>query len=292
MLDDGNEVICLDNFDSYYDPKIKQENLASFVMDKNFSLIVGDIRDEELLQNIMTEVDYVFHEAAQAGVRISVDDPMKPHDVNATGTLKILKAALDTDVKKIIYASSSSVYGKVKYLPFDENHPNNPISPYGVSKLMAEHYCEVFRDIYGLKTVSLRYFTVYGPKMRPDLAISIFVKNALNNTPISIFGDGNKTRDFTYIDDIVKANLISMRTGTGIYNIGCGNRISIKDLAEKIIDITKSTSEIVYTESAKGDADHTLANIDKARNDLNWKPETTIDEGLRRYVLWLSNYQQ
>jgi UDP-glucose 4-epimerase len=205
----------LDNFDDYYDPLIKRKNVEPFLQNEDFHLIEGDIRDKSLMKDILIGTDYVFHEAAQAGVRISVEDPMKPHEINATGTLNLLETALDSGVKKIINASSSSVYGKVEYLPFDENHPNQPVSPYGVSKLLAEHYCRVFEELYGLKSVCLRYFTVYGPRMRPDLAISIFTKAALKNEPITVFGDGEKTRDFTFIDDIVKANIICMKKDKG-----------------------------------------------------------------------------
>jgi UDP-glucose 4-epimerase len=289
LLREGNEVICLDNFDDYYSPQIKRKNVEPFLENKNFQLIEGDIRDKVLLKELLRAVDYVFHEAAQAGIRISVKDPMKSHEINTTGTLNLLEAALDSDVKKIINASSSSVYGKVEYLPFDENHPNHPVSPYGVSKLMAEHYCQVSEELYGLKNVSLRYFTVYGPRMRPDLAINIFTKAALKNETITIFGDGEKTRDFTFIDDVVKANLICMKKGSGIYNIGSGHSITINDLALKIIEINESESEIVYTDSIKGDAEHTLSSSEKAWKEIGWKPEVTIDDGLGRYAKWISN---
>ncbi len=291
LLNERNEVICLDNFDPYYDPQIKKKNIESFLQDENFTFIEGDINDGNLLNNILKDVDYIFHEAAQAGVRISVNDPMKPHEANATGTLNLLTAALKFDVKKIINASSSSVYGKVEYLPFDESHPTQPVSPYGVSKLMCEHYCRVFDELYGLKTVSLRYFTVYGPRMRPDLAISIFTKAALNNDKITIFGDGEKTRDFTYIDDIVKANLIAMNRGRGVYNIGGGHRVSVRELAERIVELTESSSLIQYTDSIKGDAEHTWADNKKAKNELNWSPKVSINNGLMRYAEWMSNYQ-
>jgi len=288
---DGYEVVCLDNFDMYYNPEIKRKNLAPFLSNPSFSLIEGDILEEGLLADILEDIDYIFHEAAQAGVRVSVGNPRKPHEVNTTGTLNLLEAALDSDVKKIVNASSSSVYGKVKYLPFDEDHPNQPTSPYGVSKLAAEHYCRVFSEVYGLKTVSLRYFTVYGPRMRPDLAINIFITAALRRQAISIFGDGSKTRDFTYIDDIVEANMIALRKGEGVYNIGSGDRISIRDLAEKAKRITGSDSNIIYSNSVKGDAEHTQANIKKAERELGWIPRIDIDEGLRRYAKWILNYQ-
>ena len=267
------------------------KNIERFQSNPHFTLIKGDILDKKLMKKTLKDVDYIFHEAAQAGVRISVEKAMKTHEINATGTLTLLETARNSDVKKIINASSSSVYGKVEYLPFDEKHPTFPLSPYGVSKLMAEHYCRVYEDLYGLKSVSLRYFTVYGPNMRPDLAIGIFSKNALKNEQITIFGDGNKTRDFTFIDDIVDANLLVMKNGSGIYNVGGGHNVSIRQLAEKIIEITKSSSQIIYKESVLGDAVHTFANTDRIKKDLGWQPKTTLDEGLRRYVQWLSTFQ-
>ncbi len=291
LRDPECEVICLDNFDDYYSPQIKKRNIDQFASFSNFTLIKGDIRDTSLLKKIMIDIDYIFHEAAQAGVRISVNDPIKPHEVNATGTLNLLDTAKDADVKKIINASSSSVYGKMKYLPFDEAHPTEPISPYGVSKLMAEHYCRVFQELYALKTVSLRYFTVYGPRMRPDLAIHIFLHRALLNEPITIYGDGTKSRDFTYIDDIVQANVRAMDKGTGVYNIGGGYNITVQQLAEKIIAVARSTSKITYENAVKGDAEHTSANITKAAKELGWVPKTTFDEGLEIYKKWIQHCQ-
>lgn len=291
LLDGGHEIICMDNFDDYYDPVVKRKNIDSFLGNDNFQLIEGDIRDKKLLTDTIAGADYIFHQAAQAGVRISVEDPSKPHEVNATGTLNLLEAAMNSDVKKIINASSSSVYGKVEYLPFDEEHPKQPVSPYGVSKLLAEHYCRVFEELYGLKSVSLRYFTVYGRRMRPDLAISIFTRAALKNEPINIFGDGSKTRDFTYIDDIVNANMLCMKKGAGSYNIGGGNAISINELACEIKRINESSSEIIYSNDVKGDAEHTLASFEKAKREIGWEPKTTIKEGLKRYAKWVSSCQ-
>ncbi|MDP2718347.1 MAG: GDP-mannose 4,6-dehydratase, partial [Dehalococcoidia bacterium] len=288
LIKEGYEVICLDNFDPYYDPGIKRKNIESLLKDKKFKLVEGDIRDEGLLQDALKGVDYVFHYAAQAGVRASVQNPLKTHEVNATGTLQILRACVKSNVKNLINASSSSVYGKVEYLPLDERHPTVPVSPYGVSKLLAEHYCRVFSEIFGLKVNSLRLFTVYGPRMRPDLAISIFTRAALKNDTIVIFGDGTKTRDFTCVDDVVEANLSAMeKANGGVFNIGGGNRISVEELAQLVIRVTGSSSKVVYSESQQADVEHTWANIEKARNDLGWEPKTKLLQGLERYADWV-----
>lgn len=294
LLSQGNYVVCMDNFDDYYNSEIKRNNIEHNLGRENYVLIDGDIRDVNLLRKVIQEnsIDYILHNAAQAGVRISVKDPVKPHEINATGTLNILMASLDSGVKKVINASSSSVYGKVKYLPFDEGHPNQPVSPYGVSKLAAEHYCRVFYEVYGLRTTSLRYFTVYGPRMRPDLAISIFTRKALNNEPLEIFGTGEKTRDFTYISDVIHANMCALSKGDGeIYNIGSGNRISVNELANKIITITKSRSGVIHAQSQKGDAEHTWANVEKAEKELRWSPKVIIDEGLTRSIEFFRHHE-
>ena len=289
LLDKG-EVVCLDNFDPYYNPLVKRTNIEMLMGNPNFKLMEGSILNKQLLSKVLEDVDYVFHNAAQAGVRISVENPTKTHETNATGTLNILEAAVDFGVKKVINASSSSVYGKVSYLPFDEDHPTVPISPYGASKLVAEHYCRVFSELHDLETVSLRYFTVFGPRMRPDLAINIFTRKALNNEPIEIFGDGEKTRDFTFIDNIVDANLRAMERGSGVYNIGGGERFSINGLAERIVRIVGSESEIIYSESMKGDAEHTWSDVSKARRELGYEHEVGLDEGLERYIEWYKEH--
>jgi UDP-glucose 4-epimerase len=284
LLKEGHTVTCVDNFDPYYDPAIKRENIKPFLKKEEFTLVEGDIRDSDLVNKLCRDVDVIFHEAAQAGVRASVDDPIKPYEINIVGLLNLLKAAVDNGVKKLVNASSSSVYGKIEYLPFDEKHPNTPLSPYGVSKLIAENYCRVFSELYGLRTVSLRYFTVYGPRMRPDLAISIFTKNGLRGKDVEIYGDGSKTRDFTYIDDIVDANIMMLEKGDGIFNIGGGNRISMQELAETLIELTGGKSKIVKSEDKRGDVEHTWASVEKAKKELSWAPKVSIDEGLRRFV--------
>lgn len=284
------EIVILDNLDNYYSLDLKKRNLDIVLKNRNVSFIEGDITDLTFVKEMIDfDVEFVYHEAAQAGVRISVDDPFKPNNINVLGTLNVLKASLDAGVKRVINASSSSVYGKVQYLPFDEVHPTQPVSPYGVSKLAAEHYCRVFFEVYGLPTVSLRYFTVYGPRMRPDLAISIFTGKMLKNEPVTIFGDGEKTRDFTYIVDVVWANkqLLTTRKADGtVMNIGGGSGISIINLAQHLKEITGSTSEIRFAESQKGDAEHTLADTKWAKELIGFEPVTPIRDGLRKFVEW------
>lgn len=288
LLRDGHEVTAIDNFDPYYDPQIKRRNVALFEGDPNFHFIEGSILDRDLVDRLIGEgVDYLYHEAAQAGVRASVENPFKPHEINGTGILILLEAAVRHGVKKFISASSSSVYGTVVYLPFDEKHPNIPVSPYGATKVLAEHYARVYQEIYGIPTISLRYFTVFGPRMRPDLAINIFTHAAYRNETIAIFGDGTKTRDFTYISNIVDGNMKVMNKGTGTYNIGSGKRVSIWELAEKIIEFTDSRSDLVFKEDVKGDAMHTWADITKAGKDLDYQVEVDLDEGLKKYVAWV-----
>ncbi|MCT8337790.1 SDR family oxidoreductase [Methanoculleus sp. Afa-1] len=290
-----HEIIIIDNLDDYYSLELKRRNLKLLLANPNVQFIEGDITDTDLLRRVIdADVEFVYHEAAQAGVRISVEDPFKPNNVNVLGTLNVLKASLDAGVKRVINASSSSVYGKVKYLPFDEAHPTMPVSPYGVSKLAAEHYCRVFYEVYGLPTVSLRYFTVYGPRMRPDLAISIFTGKMLANEPITVYGDGKQTRDFTYIDDIVRVNrrLLDTNAADGYaMNVGGGHRITVNDLIAHLREITGSASEIVYSDKQKGDAEHTLADTSLAEKLVGYRPEVSIREGLGRFVAWYRQHR-
>ena len=294
-VSEGHEVVIIDNMDDYYSPALKKKNIDHVSKFGTVTFIQGDITNLEFLRGVIDDnVDYVFHEAAQAGVRISVENPFKPNNINVVGTLNVLQASIDSNVERVINASSSSVYGKVEYLPFDEKHPTQPVSPYGVSKLAAEHYCRVFYEVYGLPTVSLRYFTVYGPRMRPDLAISIFTGKMLKNEPITIFGDGEQTRDFTYIEDIINVNmklLEAKKVDGRIMNIGSGNRISVNDLVKYLKGIIVSSSVVNYTDVQKGDAAHTLADVGLTKELVGYEPSVSIEEGLKKFVEWYIAYK-
>ncbi len=290
-----HEVVILDNLDPYYHVGIKKKNIEIVLKNKNCSFVNGDILDNEQLDNIVKEgINFIFHEAAQPGVRASVEDPLKPNEVNVKGTLNVLEAARKGEVERIINASSSSVYGKVEYLPFDEKHPTQPLSPYGVSKMVAEHYCRVYNDLYGLSTVSLRYFTVYGPRMRPDLAIPIFTRALFGGEKPTIFGNGEQTRDLTYIEDIVAANVNLLDTDKAdgeILNIGGGKRVTVNQLFENLKRLTGRDIEPIYGNEIKGDAKHTLSKVDKARRLIGYEPETSIEAGLEKFVKWFQENQ-
>ena len=290
LLKDGHEVVALDNFDPYYSSELKRRNTKANEGNRKYRLVEGDIRDKETVKKAVEGAELVIHEAAQAGVRASVEDPEKTISVNVDGTLNVLVAARDAGVKRMVFASSSSLYGKMHYLPFDEKHPTEPISPYGVSKLAGEHLCRVFHELYGMEIPMLRYFTVYGPRVRPDLAINSFFRKAMKNEPLELLGDGSKTRDFTYVDDIVEGTMLAMKKGkTGPYNLGGGNRISVKELADKIIKISGSRSKIIHKENQRGDVVDTMSDASKARKELGWEPKVRIDEGLNRYYKWLTS---
>ena len=290
LLKANHKVVVVDNLDEFYSNRLKQANIDLFKDNPNYEFVQGSILDKLIMEWLVGEVDVVYHFAAQAGVRASIENPRKTFVVNIKGTFDLLEACLKCGVKKVINASSSSVYGNVAYLPFDEEHPTKPISPYGVSKLAAEHYCRVFYEVYGLNTVNLRYFTVYGARMRPDLAINLFTRKALKNEPIEIFGDGFASRDFTYIDDVTNLNMECLNSNNingESFNVGTGERITISQLALKIKLWNKSDSEIVYSNRKKGDMNHTLADITKAKRLLGYEPTYTLGLGLRLFRDWV-----
>ena len=291
LLEEGHEVTVLDDLDPYYDVGIKRRNLdiCRDVGGDDFTFVEGSVVDRGTVADVVADVDVVYHEAAQAGVRASVEDPLKPNTVNVEGLLNVLLESVEAGVDRVVQASSSSVYGKVEYLPYDEDHPNEPRSPYGVSKLAAEHYARVFTEIHGLPTVNLRYFTVYGPRMRPNMAITNFTSRCLNGEPPVIYGDGEQSRDFTYIDDIVDANVALLDDDTAdgeTMNVGSTGTITINELAEEIVALTGADVDVVYDEAKEADARHTHAAIDKAHELIGYEPTVSIREGVERFVDW------
>ena len=284
LLREGYKVIGIDCFTDYYAREIKERNIENALNEKNFKLIREDI----LEMNEYPEVDYVFHEAAQAGVRASWGKSFEIYTRNnIEATQKLLEFYKDREIKKFVYASSSSVYGDAE-LPMREDSLLKPVSPYGVTKLAGENLCYLYWRNYNVPTVSLRYFTVYGPRQRPDMAIHKFVKAILNGEEITVFGDGTQTRDFTFIDDVVEANILAGNSEIegGVFNVGGGSRISVNKLIKLLEEIIGKEARIKYIEKQKGDVWDTLADTTKISNELNWEPEVKIEEGLKIFVEW------
>ncbi|MEM2111041.1 MAG: SDR family oxidoreductase [Candidatus Bathyarchaeia archaeon] len=291
LLNEGYAVTVVDNFYSG-NPK----NIVHHQNKEDFHLIKGDIRDYDLIKNAIKGMDAVFHEAAIVSVPLSVKDPILTIDVNVKGTLNVLKAASKFGVKRFIYASSAAVYGDLKPHKKSEDAALNPTSPYGVSKLQAENYVKSFHGLYGLETISLRYFNAYGPRQQVNVqnnysgVITIFVDRISKNMPPIIFGDGEQTRDFVYIDDIVEANMLALNVSEAsgeIFNIGTGTPISINQLAEVLKrTIKKENLKNIYADPRPGDILHSYADIRKAKEILKFQPKVPLEEGLFRLIEW------
>ena len=286
LLQMGYEVAGIDCFTDYYSSQIKKTNISKALAHPNFRLIEQNILDID--RDKFPEVDHVFHLAAQAGVRASWGKNFEIYARNnIEATQRLLESYKGREIQKFVYASSSSVYGEAE-LPMREDSLLKPVSPYGVTKLAAENLCNLYYRNYHLPIISLRYFTVYGPRQRPDMAIHRFVRAVLNGEEITVYGDGEQTRDFTYVDDVVNATLLAAKSGVAgeVLNIGGGGRMSVNQLIKKIEKITGKKAKLKYTEGQKGDVKDTLANITKAKEILNWQPTVKIEEGLEHYIAW------
>jgi UDP-glucuronate 4-epimerase len=291
LLFQGHEVVCLDNFDNYYDPAIKKSNISKALSYSKYLLIEGDIRDKQVLKALFSEnkIDMVIHLAACAGVLPSIQNPELYYDVNVTGTLYLVESMRKAGVTKMIFASSSSVYGNNKNVPFSEsNLVDTPISPYAASKKAGELLCHTYSHLHGFDIFCLRFFTVYGPRQRPEMAIHYFVKNILQGFPIKQFGDGNSQRDYTYIDDIVSGvkDAIENLKGYEIINLGESQTISLKELITVIESVTRQKAIINLLPHQEGDVDITFADITKAKKLLGYNPSFPFEKGIELFVKW------
>ena len=291
LLAEGSRVVCLDNFDSFYDPAVKRANLASAQKKSSFRLIEGDIRDESVLAGLFREerIEAVFHAAARAGVRPSIQDPVLYHDVNVHGTTRLLEAARSAKIKNFVFASSSSVYGVANRTPFSEEDPADfPISPYAATKRAGELLCYTYHHLYGLPVTCLRFFTIYGPRQRPEMAIHKFTRLIDSGRPVPVFGDGTSRRDYTYISDVVEGVIRALAKPQPyeILNIGGSQTTGLRDLVAKIETVLGKAARIEAMPPQAGDVPLTFADVGKARRLLGYEPRTMIDEGLKKFVEW------
>lgn len=292
LLQRGERVIVLDDLNDFYDPEIKKANIAEFSAHANFRFVLGDIRDEKMVETLFDEVhpDVLLHLAARAGVRPSLKDPALYADVNVRGTAVLLHAAEKCGVKHAVLASSSSVYGsRSEAKPFREDEVlGAAASPYGASKQAMERFAETHALLTGMTISCLRFFTVYGPGQRPDMAIHQFTKKIIAGESIHLFGDGTSVRDYTYIDDIVQGVLgaIDHPHGYRVYNLGESHTTSLKELIDLIGKISGKEPEIDWQPFQKGDVPATFADITRAKEELGYAPSTPIDQGLQKFVDW------
>ena len=290
LLDRGDRVRVLDDFSSG-----KRENLAGVIEHTRLEVIEGDVRDAALLARVLEGVELVFHEAAIPSVQRSVEDPLPTNEVNVTGTLHLLLAARRAGVRRVVYAASSSAYGDSPTLPKREDMATAPMSPYAVAKLAGEHYCRTFFDVFGLETVSLRYFNVFGPRQDPtslySAVIPLFITAALRRKPVTIYGDGEQSRDFCFIDNVVSANLLAAEAPGAagrMFNIACGEAISLNQMLALIEQISGAPIARQHQPPRAGDVRHSLADVQAARTTLGYEPRVSFADGLRRTYDWFA----
>ncbi|MCK5513012.1 MAG: SDR family oxidoreductase [Deltaproteobacteria bacterium] len=290
LVEEGETVKVLDNLSTG-----KKENIDPY---KDITFIQGDILDEEKVSEAVKGVDYICHIAALPSVARSVKDPVSTNDINIKGTLNILMAARDAGVKRVVFASSSSVYGDTDVLPKSESMLPQPLSPYATSKLTGEHYCRNFWVNYGLKTVSLRFFNVFGPRQDPNseyaAVIPKFITTMVKGDKPIIFGDGTQSRDFTYVQNNVEANLLAcVANGAAgkLFNVACGERITLNDLVDMLNRILGTDIEPIYAKPRQGDVKHSLADVSLAKDILRYDPKYTFENGLKNTVEWFLDSQ-
>lgn len=292
LTNDNHRVYCLDNFDTFYDPLIKRQNIEQSLVKNNYTLIEGDIRDKTLLNKIFAEneIELVIHLAARAGVRPSILEPELYYDVNVVGTLMLLEAMKSANVTRMIFASSSSVYGNNKKVPFSEtDNVDFPISPYAATKKACELLCHTYHNLYGFDIFCLRFFSVYGPRQRPEMAIHNFACKILDDSPISVYGDGSSKRDYTYIDDIVFGTLSALENlkGYEIINLGESKTYSLNTVIALLEKYLCKKAIINKLPFQPGDVHLTNADISKAKSLIGYEPKTNLEEGISKFVNWL-----
>ena len=296
LVNRGDIVVGLDNFDDFYDPNVKRNNIRTLIDHDRFRMIEGDIRDPECVTTALGEkVDIVVHLAARAGVRPSIEQPMLYQDVNVRGTMVLLEACRKKNIKRFIFLSSSSIYGNNENIPFAESDPvDHPISAYAATKKAGELICHTYHHLYGVDITCLRFFTVYGPRQRPDLAIHKFARLIEQGRPIPVFGDGSMMRDFTYIDDIVDGVLRAMDKcgGYHVYNLGESQPVSLSNLITAIESALGRKAVIDRRSMQPGDVNRTYADVTLARNELGYQPSTDLATGLARFVEWFRSDPQ
>ncbi|HEB12581.1 MAG TPA: NAD-dependent epimerase/dehydratase family protein [Actinobacteria bacterium] len=291
LLETGHRVTCLDNFNDYYDPAIKRDNISGILSHSNYTLIEGDILDEASLDTTFaqSDLDVIVHLAARAGVRPSLADPLLYQQVNIEGTMRLLERARKVGLKHFVFGSSSSVYGANSKVPFSESDPvEQPISPYAATKRAGELICYTYHHLHGIPISCLRFFTVYGPRQRPDMAIHKFTRQIDRGHKISLFGDGKSRRDYTYIDDIIDGltKCINKPHGFKIYNLGESHTIELSALLRLIESALGKKADIEWLPDQPGDVPITFADIALAKEELKYKPGTLIEQGIPKFIEW------
>ncbi len=298
LIADGHKVIGVDNFDPFYDRALKTGNIAAYADNPDFELLEADLADEDTYQKLNflagnEPIDAIIHLAAKAGVRPSIEDPVSYQRANVIATQNVLEFAKENDIKQFVFASSSSVYGVNPNVPWrEEDHVLQPISPYASTKVSCELMGHVYSHLYGLRVLGLRFFTVYGPRQRPDLAINKFLRLIEAGEPISVFGDGSTRRDYTFIDDIIEGIIGSLHYQGSYYeviNLGNDQTVTLTEMIETIEGVVGKKAIVDRLQQQPGDVPQTWADLAKAKKLIGYEPKTNISEGIQRFVAWRSN---
>lgn len=302
LLKEGNKVLVIDNFNDYYNPKIKRNNVEEVkktcidnnILLENYKVFEGDIRDNKFLKEVFSnKIDSIMHLAAMAGVRPSIQNPGLYYDVNITGTVNILERCREHGIKQFVFASSSSVYGNNEKVPFAESdRVDNPISPYAATKKSGELLCHTYHHLFDMNIACLRFFTVYGPRQRPDLAINKFATLILEDKEIPFYGDGTTSRDYTYVDDIVNGIVSSInyvntdKKVFEIFNLGGDRTVSLNEMVETIEEVLGKKAKLNKMPMQPGDVNRTCADIAHSREVIEYNPQTTFKEGIKKFIEW------